>query len=393
MKSISRILIVFVLVSLLPSQPVGTVFAEDQLSTSGSEPYSGQPICLPDVYFENPGNCLALGPSSYLTDLAEVGIYFPIMPLPTLINDPTLSQMDQSYLVVTKDSIPLYDTLEDAVAHRSSESLGAGFKYLSKKDRVDENNQIFYQVGNGYWINADEADAKCCIVTGRFQGLTFSETPQNSFGWILDVTTSRTGPSYDYPETAKQYFSENIVQIYSVKDADNTTWYRIGPEEWIERRYIRPLDINPTPPEGVTNNRWIEVNLYNETLSVYENGRLIFATLIASGMEPFYTRPGLFTIKTKQLVDDMQGSFEADRSDFYYIEEVPWTMYFDDARALHGAYWRTMFGYAQSHGCVNLSPGDAHWLFDWAVVGDWVYVWDPSGKTPTDPAYYGAGGA
>jgi lipoprotein-anchoring transpeptidase ErfK/SrfK len=66
-------------------------------------------------------------------------------------------------------------------------------------------------------------------------------------------------------------------------------------------------------------------------------------------------------------------------------------MYFDGARALHAAYWRTRFGYPQSHGCVNLSMGDAHWLFLWAHEGDWVYVHDPSGKTPTDPALYTGG--
>ena len=75
-------------------------------------------------------------------------------------------------------------------------------------------------------------------------------------------------------------------------------------------------------------------------------------------------------------------------TDFYYLDNVPWTMYFDKARALHGAYWRTRFGYPQSHGCVNLSVGDAHWLYNWANEGDWVYVHDPSGLTPTDPALY-----
>jgi lipoprotein-anchoring transpeptidase ErfK/SrfK len=68
-------------------------------------------------------------------------------------------------------------------------------------------------------------------------------------------------------------------------------------------------------------------------------------------------------------------------------------MYFDQARALHGAYWHNSFGYKQSHGCVNLSPADSQWLYMWGDVGDWVYVWDPSGETPTDPSLYGAGGA
>jgi lipoprotein-anchoring transpeptidase ErfK/SrfK len=67
-------------------------------------------------------------------------------------------------------------------------------------------------------------------------------------------------------------------------------------------------------------------------------------------------------------------------------------MYFDKARALHGAYWRANLGFPQSHGCVNLTVGDARWLFDWAHLDDYVYVWDPSGVTPTDPSKYTGGG-
>jgi lipoprotein-anchoring transpeptidase ErfK/SrfK len=87
----------------------------------------------------------------------------------------------------------------------------------------------------------------------------------------------------------------------------------------------------------------------------------------------------------------MQGATAEDRSDFYYLQDVPWTMYFDEARALHAAYWRTYFGYPASHGCVNLSPTDANWLFHWAEEGDYVWVHDPSGETPTDPDLYGPG--
>ena len=110
--------------------------------------------------------------------------------------------------------------------------------------------------------------------------------------------------------------------------------------------------------------------------------------MIASGVEPFWTRPGSYQIYSKVESETMRNN---DPSDFYYLENVPWTMYFDGPRALHGAYWRTRFGYPQSHGCVNLSVGDAHWLYDWAQEGDWVFVHDPTGKTPTDPALYTGG--
>jgi lipoprotein-anchoring transpeptidase ErfK/SrfK len=89
----------------------------------------------------------------------------------------------------------------------------------------------------------------------------------------------------------------------------------------------------------------------------------------------------------------MSGSFEVDRSDYYYLDDVPWAVYYDEARAIHGTYWHTYFGYPQSHGCVNLTIGDAKVVYDWVNVGDWVYVWDPSGATPTDPEFYTTGGA
>ena len=33
--------------------------------------------------------------------------------------------------------------------------------------------------------------------------------------------------------------------------------------------------------------------------------------------------------------------------------------------ALHAAYWHDRFGEPKSGGCVNLSPRDAKWLFEW----------------------------
>ena len=41
-------------------------------------------------------------------------------------------------------------------------------------------------------------------------------------------------------------------------------------------------------------------------------------------------------------------------------------MYFQGSYALHAAFWHDRFGAVRSHGCVNLAPADAHFLFRWA---------------------------
>jgi hypothetical protein len=51
-------------------------------------------------------------------------------------------------------------------------------------------------------------------------------------------------------------------------------------------------------------------------------------------------------------------------SDFE-LRDVPWIQYFAAGYALHGAYWHDVFGTARSHGCVNLAPIDARYVFMW----------------------------
>jgi lipoprotein-anchoring transpeptidase ErfK/SrfK len=370
---------------LLSFQPV---YADSQ----AGESYTGQALCLPDAYPSGSSDCLAMGPSASLTDWAKQGLSYPPHPLPAthppveLTESPV--QIARINLPIT-ESAPLYASAEDAAAGTSPvRSIAAGtLRYVSYIQVQKINGKAFVQLKTGEWMRASPAGYS------YFQGLLFSRTPTNSFGWLVDHIHARSGPSYQSPEVGELMYRETSVQIYQVVNAEGTDWYQIGVDRWLERRYIRQVRINTTPPKGVDNNRWIEVNLYDQTLSVYQDGQLVFATMIASGEDPLFTRPGLFQIKTKKPLETMQGATMADRSDYYYLQDVPWTMYFDEARALHGAYWRAWFGYAGTHGCVNMSIGDSAWLFNWAHEGDWVYVWDPSGQTPTDPSKYGAGGA
>jgi lipoprotein-anchoring transpeptidase ErfK/SrfK len=356
----------------------------------------GATLCLPGIYMTDPQDCLPLGPSSYLTQMASIGIELPLTSLPYHPIDEALGVLPNSYAVLGDGPTPVYTSLEDAISGKNEiRSIEAGgLRYISYIDYTDTQNGRFFKLHDETWVRVS---SRVSIPHSFPGGIELNRTPNHSFGWILPFAPNQETkhtPGYTLDNntgnTLNQY---QIVPVYSTQVVDNVEWDMVAPDEWIEGRYIGRVTPNTTPPEGVTNGRWIEVNLEEQTLAVYDQNELIYATLIASGLDPFFTKPGLFQIQRKLDSTQMSGSFEADRSDFYYLEDVPWTMYYDHARALHGAYWRTAYGFPQSHGCVNLAPPDAHWLYDWSNVGDWVYVWDPSGNTPTDPSYYGEGGA
>ena len=367
-----------------------------------SDSVAGEVLCLPGIYSTTPQDCLLAGPADYATRMASQGLTFPLTPLPSRPPAVELTYNLYQYARLKEDEVtPVYASAEDAFKERSPVTSiePGGLRYISYIDEAylsgGEKPDAFL-LRSGGWVAARSVKSRENAIT-RFQGLEFTRTPSQPFGWIRPFNayneTKRT-PGFAVNDLTGNLLPEyTVVKVYAMQTVDGADWLMIGPDEWIERRLVSQVLPNTTPPESVTNGRWIEVNLEEQTLAVYDGNRLVYATMIATGDDPYFTRPGLFPIYKKHESTPMSGAFEADRSDYYQLQDVPWTMYYDKARALHGAYWRTRFGFPQSHGCVNLSPGDAHWLFDWAQEGDWVYVWDPSGKTPTDPAFYGDGGA
>ena len=358
--------------------------SKSMVNAQNTEPESGTVVCAPDAYWIAPDDCLPAGPSTYLTDMAKLGLTFPPRLLTYAKPDPGLTNLPYLYFHLDKDNVPFVSGPDGG---ENGQYFPPGFVYVSYVDRVDSGHGIFYLLQSGAWIPGKGARVG---EYSRFQGIQFNVTPNNSFAWPLPFYTDsvpvRTAPGYNTPLTDRiLYPYVDIVQVYDTQSADGVDWNLIGPNQWVEARILAMVTPSPTPPEGVTTNRWIDVDLAEQTLAVYDNNTLVYATVIASGLEPFWTRPGLFQIYQKKETETMRNS---DPTDFYYLDNVPWTMYFDKARALHGAYWRTRFGYPQSHGCINLSVGDAHWLYNWAAEGDWVFVHDPTGLTPTDPALY-----
>lgn len=348
-------------------------------------------VCAPSLQLRHDGFCPDQGPSSALADLARQGLV-PERPLPLAPFDTSLASIPYHYRRMADDgATKTYASVADAAADKDAiGSIPPGFVYVSWNECMVESGVAVYLISSGVFIRGGSACKQ--IGLPYFHGMIFRRTPGLPFGWILGTVEGYKTPRADQPTSGSTHYRFEVVQIHGERTVDNVRWVMIGQDEWVQGRDVAEVDPDPRRPDGVQDDRWISIDLLEQTLAVYDKGELVFATLLSSGLPGWWTQPGVFQVYSKLEHDDMSGAFAADRSDYYYLQDVPWVLYFDKARALHGAYWHSGYGYPRSHGCVNLSPADAHWLFDWADKGTYVYVFDPSGKTPTDPADYGSGG-
>jgi len=170
MNRITTFLFILYILSAIPQA------AYAQESEPPVEPESGGIVCEPDVYLSEPADCLPLGPSTYLTNLAHLGITFPPRPLPASKPDPGLTLLPYHYFHLDKDYVPVYSTPGEKGP--GGQQFLPGFVYVSYIDRVDQNG-VYYLMPNGGWIPGKGARVS---EISNFQGLVFTATPRNSFG-------------------------------------------------------------------------------------------------------------------------------------------------------------------------------------------------------------------
>ena len=132
---------------------------------------------------------------------------------------------------------------------------------------------------------------------------------------------------------------------------------------------LLPLAMSPSGVTGLrgTGERWIDVDLSQQTLYAYEGDTLVASFLVSTGVWQYPTVTGRFHIYVKYLYTDMAGVG-------YYLPNVPYTMYFYKGYGIHGTYWHHNFGHPMSHGCINMYPPDAQWMFNFASVGTLVNI-------------------
>ncbi len=294
---------------------------------------------------------------------------------PTPFEDGLLAHARYAYM---EDNINIYP--EPDLNSTPLYNVGQGFLYVTIKNIEIVDGQKWYEINTGEFALADGIRP---IETPAFHGVEITTQPERPFGWVVqEVVPSDEPDGEPNPEYTKlERFS--FVQVFDVViGEDDWLWYAIGGGRWIKQTHVSLVDVHEPPPEVGENEYWVEVDLFEQTFAAYEGKRMVYASLISSGLNRWPTYEGIFQVWDRLLQTKMSGA--EGKVDYYFIEDVPYTMYFDRTNeiALHGAFWHERYGYKHSHGCVNMPPRDAEWIYYWSAEAPndlwvWVHTSDP----------------
>ena len=140
-------------------------------------------------------------------------------------------------------------------------------------------------------------------------------------------------------------------------------------------KVLTDADVAPISPDIDPAEKKISASLDYQTLSCYEGSREVYFCRISSGQgidlgtgqpsNELATPVGNLLTHWKIISLNMTaGTSQAG----YSTPAVPWsTMISGDGVAIHGAFWHNAFGEKKSHGCINVTPEDAKWIFRWTT--------------------------
>lgn len=163
----------------------------------------------------------------------------------------------------------------------------------------------------------------------------------------------------------------------ALKDRKGQYWYRIPDDKrkieyYVQAEHMRVVPaeaLAPISPHVPAKDKLLEVRLSEQVLVAYEGGKPVFMTRVASGgrfIDGDYSTPiGTYMTNRKRPSRHMASEDLAAPS-AYDLPGVPWVCYITKSGiSFHGTYWHNDFGKPRSHGCINLSPNAARWVYRW----------------------------
>lgn len=288
----------------------------------------------------------------------------------------SITEMDPLYGRVTLSGHPLYreaDPTSALLKEMTQDSLWRITGVTVGKDET-QINRIWYELdGIGY------------AHSGRIQPvrkhLNRVDTIIPVDGCLGEVTMpyvdAYSSLEEDQTLLYRFYYAATFWILSRIEDAAGTVWYELLDDRYYRSFYIPASYMRLVPDEELTSlspevppeDKKIIVDLATQTLTAYEGESIAFMSQISSGVRlregGFATPKGNFRTIRKRPCRHMANPANAYGSGFD-LPGVPWVSYFtSNGVAFHGAYWHNNYGVPSSHGCINMTPSAAKWIYRW----------------------------
>ncbi len=203
-------------------------------------------------------------------------------------------------------------------------------------------------------------------------------------GLLAEITVPYSDAVWDPNDEKRRPFAYRLYYstVYWIMDVltdkKGRKWYRIPDDKlkiayYVSAEHMRPIapeDLAPISPHIPASEKRLEIRLKDQVVVAYEANRAMYMTRIASGgkfIDGDYSTPrGRFMTNRKRPSRHMASEDLAAPS-AYDLPGVPWVSYLTQSGiSFHGTYWHNDFGKPRSHGCINVSPQAARWIYRWS---------------------------
>lgn len=281
---------------------------------------------------------------------------------------------------------PVYRTLDSRLA-------GNVIRMLAYHDIIPIRRVLHGEPPAGYahndvWFETDDGYVHSAYVVPCREEFQEPEDVIGAGFWgevRVPLTHQRWEPSWE----SEAYHPLRWLTVYRVVDRSDDiscgeAWYRLRDDVyphqawWVPARHVRrvtPEELAPISPEVPPAEKRIEVELAGQRLTCFEGDAAVFSTRLSSGgvyynaegtVYRYPTPLGEHYVHAKTPSRHMIGGRAINMP--YDLPGVPWCTYFSpNGEAIHGATTHNDFGHPRSHGCLNVPPDAAKWVYRWAT--------------------------
>jgi lipoprotein-anchoring transpeptidase ErfK/SrfK len=268
-----------------------------------------------------------------------------------------LHHIPADYVIVARGGATAFaHPPRDGVSATGS-SLAAGFGFVVTQRRNSGGRQ-FVRLGDTGWVAAEQVAA---VRPSTFSGVAIPRGAPLNVAWVVaQEAIVRVTPA----DTARSIVARPVHTRITPAGPCRDGWCPLA-VGWMRAADLAIASLSDRPAGVAPTARWLDIDLSSQVLVAYDADRPAFVTLVSTGIgqsdSPLGTPTGTFTISSKRELVSMDNLEHTDVVPYAY--DVPLAQYFNRGKALHAALWHDRFGAPTSHGCVNLSPADAEWLY------------------------------